>query len=150
MKKQHKCLKFTSEAENDNSFWFQHIKITSHNQPSETSVYRKPIFSAVFTHYQSYTDQTYQKSLIDLLLFRCFSICSDYTSFHLEVENLREILKKNSYPWGIIEQSIRSLLNKRNVPKKIIPFFPKKKLFIVLPYLATLSSNLKKKLRTCF
>ena len=95
-------------------------------------------------------DQTYKKSLIGTLLFRCFSICSDYTSFHLEVENLREILKKNSYPSGIIEQSIRSFLNKLHVPKKVIPTVPKKELFIVLPYLGTLSSNLKQKLRTCF
>ena len=150
MNKQHKCLKFTSEAENDNSFSFLDIKITCHNQQFKTSVYRKPTFSGVFTHYESYVDQTYKKSLIDTLLFRCFSICSDYTSFHLEVENLREILKKNSYPSGIIEQSMRSFLNKLHVPKKVIPTVPKKELFIVLPYLGTLSSNLKRKLRTCF
>ena len=118
MNKQHKCLKFTSEAENDNSFSFLDIKITRHNQQFKTSVYRKPTFSGVFTHYESYVDQTYKKSLIDTLLFRCFSVCSDYTSFHLEVENLREILKKNRYPSGIIEQSIRSFLNKLHVPKK--------------------------------
>ena len=150
MNKQHKCLKFTSEAENDNSFSFLDIKITRHNQQFKTSVYRKPTFSGVFTHYESYVDQTYKKSLIDTLLFRCFSICSDYTSFHLEVENLREILKKNRYPSRIIEQSIRSFLNKLHVPKKVIPTVPKKELFIVLPYLGTLSSNLKQKLRTCF
>ena len=148
MNKQHKCLKFTSEAENDNSFSFLDIKITRHNQQFKTSVYRKPTFSGVFTHYESYVDQTYKKSLIDTLLFRCFSICSDYTSFHLEVENLREILKKNSYPSGIIEQSIRSFLNKLHVPKKTIPTVPKRELFIVLPYLGTLTSNLKQKLRT--
>ena len=68
----------------------------------------------------------------------------------MEVENLREILKKNSYPSGIIEQSIRSFLNKLHVPKKVIPTVPKKELFIVLPYLGRLSSNLKGKLRTCF
>ena len=116
MNKQHKCLKFTSEAENDNSFSFLDIEVTRHNQQFKTSVYRKPTFISVFTHYESYVDQTY-KSLIDTLLFRCFSVCSDYTSFHLEVENL-EILKKNSFPSGIIEQSIRSFLNKLHVPKK--------------------------------
>ena len=77
-------------------------------------------------------DQTYKKSLIDTLLFRCFSICSDFTLFHLEVENLREILKKNSCPPGIIEHSIKSYLNKLHVPKR------------------ALSSNLKRKLITCF
>ena len=32
MNKQHECLKFTSEAENDNSFLFLDIKITRHKQ----------------------------------------------------------------------------------------------------------------------
>ena len=31
-----KCLKFTSEAENDNSFSFLDIKITRHNQKFKT------------------------------------------------------------------------------------------------------------------
>ena len=150
MNKQHKCLKSISEAENDNSFPFLDIKITRRNQQFKTSVYGKPTFSAVFTHYQSYVDQTYKKSLIDTLLFWCFSVCSDYTSFHLEVKKLREILKKNSYPSGIIEQSIRSFLNKLHVLKKVIPTVPKKELFIILPYLGTLSSTLKIEIRTSF
>ena len=36
MNKQHKCIKFTSEAERDNSFLFLDIKITSHNQQFKT------------------------------------------------------------------------------------------------------------------
>ena len=109
MNKQHKCLKFTSEAQNDNYSSFLDIKIICHNQQFKTSVYRKPTFSGVFTHYESYLDKTCKKSLIGTLLFCYFSICSDYTLFHLEVENLREILKKNCYPSRIIEQSIKSI-----------------------------------------
>ena len=45
---------------------------------------------------------------------------------------------------------MRSFLIKLHAPKKVIPAVPKKKLFIVLPYLGTLSSNLKRKLGTCF
>ena len=48
MNKHHKCLKFTSEAENDNSFSLLDFKITCHNQQFQTSVYRKPTFSGVF------------------------------------------------------------------------------------------------------
>ena len=59
-----------------------------------TSVYRKPTFCGVFTHYESYVDQKYKKSLIDILLFHCFLICSDYMPFHLEVQNLGETLKR--------------------------------------------------------
>ena len=69
MKKQHKCLKFTSAAENGNSFSFLDIKINRHNQQFKTSVYRKITFSGVLTHYESYLDQTYKKSLFGTLLF---------------------------------------------------------------------------------
>ena len=72
MSKQHKCLKFIHEAVNNNSFSFLDIRITRHNQQLKTSVYRKPTFSGVLTYYESYLDQTYKKSLIDTLLFRCF------------------------------------------------------------------------------
>ena len=61
MNKQHKCLKFTSEAENDNSFSFLDITIIRHNQQFKTSVYRKSTFSGVFTYYESYVDQLYKK-----------------------------------------------------------------------------------------
>ena len=63
MNKQHKCLKFTAEEENDNSFSFLDIKITHHNQQFKISVYRKSTISDVFMHYESYLDQTYKKSL---------------------------------------------------------------------------------------
>ena len=79
MNKQHKCLKFKSEVENDNIFSFLDVKVTRHNEQFKTSVYRKSTFSGVFTHHESYLDQTYKKSLTDNLLFHCFSICSDYT-----------------------------------------------------------------------
>ena len=75
---------------------FLDIKITCHNQQFEISVYRKPTFSGVFMHYESYLDQSYKKSLSDTLLFCSFLICSDYTLFHLEVKNFREILKRTA------------------------------------------------------
>ena len=92
--KQHKCLKFTSEAENHNTFSFLNIKITRHSQQFRTPVYIKPTFSGIFTHCESYLDQTYWTSLVNTLLFRWFLIWSDYTLFHLKVENLRKNLKK--------------------------------------------------------
>ena len=100
-------------------------------------------------------DSTYKKSLIDTLLFYCFLIsllfcCSDYTLFHLELKNLRDILEKYSYSTGIIEQSIKSFLNKFYVPKKVIPTVSKKELFVVFSILKTMSSNLKQKIKTYF
>ena len=75
------------------------------------TIYRKPTFSGAFTHHESYIDQSYKKALIFTLFSRYYSICSDYTHFHLEVEKLREIFRKNGYPSGIIELSIRTFLS---------------------------------------
>ena len=66
---QHRCIKFTSETEQNNTFSFLHINITRQNNQLKTFVYRKPTFSGVFTHYESYIDQSYKKSLIFTLLF---------------------------------------------------------------------------------
>ena len=104
---------------------FLDIKIIRQNQQSKTPVYRKPTFSGAFMYYESHLDQIYKNSLIDTLLFRCFSISSDYTLFHWEVKSLRKILKKNSYLSGIIKQSIKYFLSKLDVPKKVIPTVPK-------------------------
>ena len=127
---------------------FLDINITRQNNQLKTSVYRKPTFSGVFTRYESYIDQSYKKSLIFTLLSRCYSIFSDYTLFHSEVEKLRETFKKNSYPSGIIELSIRTFLNRLYVPNQIYSTSPKKELLIISPFLGTMSSNLKWKLQT--
>lgn len=74
MNKQRKCLTFTSEAENDSSFLSLGVKINRHNQQFKTSVYKKSVFGGAFMNYISCLDLTFKKSLIDVLLFRCFSI----------------------------------------------------------------------------
>ena len=55
MNKQHRCIKFTSEAEHGNSFSFLDIKIARLNQQFKTSVLRRSSFSGVFiTHSENY------------------------------------------------------------------------------------------------
>ena len=61
----------------------------------------------------------------------------------MEVEKLTEIFKKNGYPSGIIELSIRIFLNRLYVPKQIYSTAPKMELLIILPFLGTMSANLK-------
>ena len=76
----------TSEA--DNSFLFLDINISRHNHQFKTSVDRKPTFSGIFTHYESYLDQTYKKSLIDTLYcFAAFQIAltTSYFIWKLEI-----------------------------------------------------------------
>ena len=82
------------------------------------------------------------------MLTRCYSICLDYTLFHLKVEKLSEIFKKNSYPSSVIKLSIRFFLYRLYVPKQIYSTAPKTELLIILSFLGTMPLNLTGKLQT--
>ena len=75
----HKNLNFT---------FFLDVKITRGSNGFSTSLFRKATFSGVFTIFDSFIFESYKTGLIFTLLFRCFTICSDMQSFHLEVEQL--------------------------------------------------------------
>ena len=115
-----------------------------------TSIYRKPTFSGVFTHYNSFIDDSYKKSLIFTLLFRCYSLCSNYEKFHVEIEFLRDIFKRNSYPSNLVENAISIFLKQLYVPKKVVLTVPKKELLLILPFMGNLSISLRKQIHSCF
>ena len=67
-------------------------------------------------------------------------------NFHIEVEHLRSIFKRNNYPVNIIDQCIKKFLDKLYVPNQIVLAAPKKELLVVLPFLGTFSLNVRKRL----
>ena len=117
MNKQHKCLKFTSESENDNSFWFQHIKLTSHNQQSETSVYRKPIFSAVFTHYQNLYGWNISEVTNWIYLYMSWKTKKILLDIYLGIYNTSD---KLIILWTLIRQTNRFLRKNKELLDKYI------------------------------
>ena len=70
---------------------------------------------------------------------------SDFFKFHKEVNHLKDVLKKNSFPTNLVDKCIKIFLNKQFSPKISEHTVPKKVLFIVLPYLALLENTLTKK-----
>ena len=146
MNARHKNLKFTFDFEQNNSFSFLDVKITRGSNGFSTSVFRKATFSDVFTNFDSFIFESYKTGLIFTLLFRCFTICSDMQSFHLEVEQLRQIFKCNNYPVALIDQCVKTFLNKIYVPKRILITVPKKDVLIILPFLGQFSLNLRSRL----
>ena len=77
MNTRHKNLKFTFDFEQNNSFSFLDVKITCGSNGFSTSVFRKATFSGVFMNFDSFIFEFYKTNLIFILLFRCFTICSD-------------------------------------------------------------------------
>ena len=89
----------------------------------------------------------YKHGLIFTLLFRIFSIVSDFSKFHEEVNYLKNVLKKNSFPSALIDKCNETFLNNQ-FPQKILEHTVlKKELFIVLPYLGTSSLCLRTRLQ---
>jgi len=150
MNSSYKNLKFTFDFEQNNTFSFLDVKITRESNGFSTSVFRKATFSGVFTNFDSFIFESYKTGLIFTLLFRCFTICSDMQKFHLEVEQLRQIFKCNKYPVSLIDQCIKTFLNKIYIPKRVMITAAKKEVLIVLPFLGQFSLTLRSRLYNCF
>ena len=114
LNKQHKNIKFTSEIEENGSLSFLDININRENYKFVTSVYRKPIFSGVFTNFESFIPDMYKRGLIETLLHNSFRLCSNYDNFHQEIETLKSILKRNSDPHNLVNHRIKTI--ERNLP----------------------------------
>ena len=117
------------------------------NNKFVASIYRKPIFSGVFTNFESFIPDIYKRGLIETLLHRSFRLCSNYENFHREIETLKSILKRNSYPHNLVNHCIKKFLNKLFVQRDLNFTVPKRELICILPYLGKVSLDLRTKVR---
>ena len=127
MNTKHPNIKFTSEFEENDSFFFLDVKTTRRNNQLVTSVFRKATFSDVFTNFKSFMPVAYKYGLVYTLLHRSFSTCSSYRKSHEEIKLLKDIFKKNEYPQLFIDKCIKNILSKLFIPKRIVPLFTKNK-----------------------
>ena len=67
-----------------------------------TTVYRKPTFSGVYTHFESFLPTVYKFGMVYTLAYRCFRICSDWTKLHEELSFLKQVFLKSGYPLSFI------------------------------------------------
>ena len=139
----HPNINFSIEKKKDSCLPFLDVKIFRENEKFATNVYRKKTFSGVYTNFKSFIPETYKIGLIKSLLFRCFSLCSDFIKFHHEIDKLKSILYKNSYPRDLIDKCIKEFLDKILTPKPVVSTVPKKQLIITLPYLGKLSLQIR-------
>ena len=147
LKSHHLNLSCTLENEKDNRMSFLDVNIICKKDKFTTSVYRKPTFSEIYTHFDSFLPSSNKIGLLHTLLYRCFRICSDWTKFHKELVKLTDVFKNNGYPENFINNCFKVLLdNKYRIQEKVITV-PKKPLFLVLPYLGPLSLQTRTKLR---
>ena len=96
-----------------------------------------------FLHqHKSFIPEAYKIGLIKSLLW-CFSLCSDFIKFHYEIDKLKSILYKNSYPRDLVDKCIKEFLDKILASKPVVSTVPKKDLVIALPYLDKFSLQIR-------
>ena len=146
----HQNINFTSELEKDGKLPFLDMLIDRNDGNITTSVYRKPTFTGVYTHFHSFLPSIYKFGLLSTILFRYFSICSSFQLFHLEVVEFKKIFLKNGYSLKFIDTCLQKFLNKIFVKKILIDTVPKRDYRIVLPYLGPLSDTIQRRIRNIF
>ena len=143
----HQNMNFTFENESENYMPFLDVKVIRSDGSFITSLYRKPTFSGVYTNFGSFIPELYKQNLVSTLLFRIFTICSSWDLMHKEVTNLKDILRRNSYPRSLTDKLVKKFFDKMNRVRTPITTVPKQTFTIVLPYLGSISHKVKRNLR---
>ena len=137
MSSKYKNIHFTVEHENIGSLSFLDIKICRKNSKFDSSVYQNPTFSGFFTNYESFIPTYLKRGFFRILLHRTFSICGDFKKFHLEIDHLKTILRKNKDPPNFIDSCIRACLDKLYTPITILQNVLKRNFSVKLSFLAS-------------
>ena len=144
---QHKSIKFTLEKESNKLLSFLDVLIKNEGNRFSTSVYRKKTSVGLFTQFNSFTPISYKIGLVRCLIYRAFKISSSYIIFHNELEKVKILLQKNMYPKSVIDNQIKTFLDKQFTVDSGTTSGKQKTLHYSLPYIGHFSHVTKKKLK---
>ena len=146
----HSNIEFTVEAERNNSLPFLDVLVHRHVSGFSTSVYRKSTFTGLGLNFLSFVPKIFKINSIKTLLFRAFSLSSDWKLFHSEVSLLRTYFSGNGYPLHLFDKILRAFLDRIFTPNSPVHTVPKKVLYISLPYYGYSSFRVRKELSRLF
>ena len=146
----HPNMSFSFEQEVNDKLSFLDVEVSRQQGKFVTSVYRKPTFSGVYTHFDSFLPEVYKVGMIYTLAYRCFKICSDWTKFHEELNFLKQVFLKNGYPLSFIGKCFKMVINKLVIKRPQVTTVEKKTLILSLPHLGDISLQTRTKLRKSF
>ena len=131
----------------DNRMSFLDVSIICEQGKFTTSTYHKPTFSGIYARFDYSLPSTYKIGMIHTLLCRCYLNCSDWAKLLLELAKLMDASKNTGYCENFINNCFKVFLdNKCRIQGKLISV-PKKPLFLVFPYLGSLSLQARTKWR---
>ena len=146
----HQNMSFSFEQEKDGKLSFLDVEVSRQEGHFVTSVYRKPTFSGVYIHFESFFPTIYKFGMIYTLVYCYFKICSDWTKFHEELNFLKQIFLKNGYPQSFIDNCFKTFLDKLFIKSPERSKVEKKTLILSLSYLGNISVQTRTKLKKPF
>ena len=105
-------MSFSFEQEKNGKLSFLDIEISREKGKFVRTVYRKPTFSCVYTHFERFLPTIYKFGMVCMLAYCCFKICSDWTKFHEELSFLTQLFLKNGYPLSFIDNCFKTFVGK--------------------------------------
>lgn len=151
MNSRHANMRFTHETESNNCIPFIGMTITHSDLDNnlhgfQTSVYRKPTSTSLFTNYGSFTPLAYRLSVFKCLVYRAFRLCSSWSLFHSEISSIRSMLLRNAFPSWILDRIIK--LSVSSFVKPNVRYGPnKERVYIGLPYLGNVTDRLRRSIK---
>ena len=134
LNQQHPNITFTSEVKRNGKLPFLDIDISRSQGKFNTSVYRKPTFTGLFTNFHSFIPLTCKRCLVSCLIQRIFNLCSSSKNYHTQLEVVRNLLKLNDFPSHMFERITRRFLDNTFDPKPSVQTVPKKIVYFCLPF----------------
>ena len=110
-------MSFSFEEEKNGKMSLLDAEISQENGKFVTTVYRKSTFSGVYTHFESFLPSTYKFDMLYTLVYRCFTLCSDWSEFHKVLVTLKEIFQRNGYPKSFIDKCYKKFLDRLHIRK---------------------------------
>ena len=91
---------------------FLDIYIDNSSQEVITRIYRKRTFTGLLTNFFSFTSFTYKLGLVKTLIDKIYKVNNTWLGFHKDLKKLTHILKRNSFPAHLVENSVKNYMNK--------------------------------------
>jgi len=147
----HSNTVFTKDRETDNCLYFFDVLIEKSPTGFITSTYRKPTHTGLCPKWSSFAPLHRKRNLINSLLRRAYHIASSYQLVHTEFINIKRRLSRTGYPHNFFDRCILQSLNRkhgvtRQCGSPAVPPPSLKHISLQLPYLGSVSSNIRQEL----
>ena len=119
------------------------------NQGIITSVYHKKTYTGLLIIYYSFVPFCYKLRLARTLLDRTFKMNNTWVGFHLDINNLTKMLRRNLFPSSVIGNVARKFLNDYFTPESFPESVARKDncLYFKLPFIGPFSITTQRRIK---